>query len=81
MDCNPKDGYKHLPFRCHRGDQFSIALQRLVKPVDETEAHKTLGDLITLILPGDNESSRKFFLYLAFYNFIKSESSLFLGQF
>jgi hypothetical protein len=59
MDCNPKEGYKNLPFRCHRGDQFSIALQRLVKPVDETEAHKTLGDLITLILPGDNESSRK----------------------
>jgi hypothetical protein len=59
MDCNQKEGFRYLPFRCHRGDQFSIPLQRLVKPIDESEVHKTLGDLISLILPDDNEKSSK----------------------
>ncbi|XP_065345018.1 autophagy protein 5 [Cloeon dipterum] len=59
MDCNRNEGFKHIPYRCHKGDQFSLPLQRLVKPFEEPDCQKTLGDLIHFLLPSDDENSLK----------------------
>ncbi|XP_059481947.1 autophagy protein 5 [Neocloeon triangulifer] len=57
MDCNQKEGFKHIPYRCHKGDQFCLPLQRLVRPIEESERFKTLGDLLSLLQPSDDKNS------------------------
>jgi hypothetical protein len=79
MECPEGEGFKYVPFRCHRNDQLCAPLQRLVKPADESGQPRTLADLVKEILP-DNTPESGNIINLC-YSVFNHYSLLFLNQY